>query len=459
VYERLRQVPLFAELSDGDLAELHDACEQVHLAPGEALFAEGTSGDIAYVITEGDLEIIKGSSANEVLLAVRTPGEIIGEMALLEDSPRMASVRARTDATLLAIPKPTFHDLLGSAPAEAMLHTTLGRLRDTETQLRQSERMAQLGTLTAGVAHELNNPAAAVKRAAEQLGAEIATYGSAQAAYRALALDEATRAAADAFINRSRDATSVAEDQDPLERSDRETALEGWLDEHGIAEAWELAPDLVELSADVTTLESLGMADDELRTVLQAAVTAHRANSLVVQIERGSSRLSEIVKVLKSYSYLDQAPIQHIDVASGIDDTLLLLRSNLKDVRVVRDYADDLPTVEAYGSELNQVWTNLIDNAAYALHDANTDDPTVTIRVRPREDKVVVEIEDNGPGIPPEIQDRIFDTFFTTKPPGQGTGLGLDISHKIVLRHQGELTLASEPGRTTFRVALPLTRP
>ena len=196
---------------------------------------------------------------------------------------------------------------------------------------------------------------------------------------------------------------------------------------------------------------------DVVGDVLRACAAASGALGLLHEVEEGASRLSAIVGALKSYSYLDQAPVQEIDVTRGLDDTLLILKTKLNQIKVVREYAEDLPEIEAYGSELNQVWTNLIDNASYALIDGDVADPRIVLRVSAGDSEVVVEVEDNGPGIPDDIQERVFDSFFTTKPPGSGTGLGLNISYTIVAnKHRGELTLESEPGRTTFKVTLPI---
>jgi signal transduction histidine kinase len=213
------------------------------------------------------------------------------------------------------------------------------------------------------------------------------------------------------------------------------------------------------------TTESLAAVADQLDSkrlseVIGLLHVAQDQLSMLHQIEEGSRRMSEIVKALKSYAYLDQAPVQNVDVTAGLEDTLLLLSHKAKGVKVVRDYANGLPTIEALGSELNQVWTNLIDNALYALTDTEVDNPRLSIRTMTIEDGVAVEIEDNGPGIPDEIRQRIFDAFFTTKPPGSGTGLGLDISQNIVLHHHGgKLTVDSEAGRTVFRVELPQRLP
>jgi signal transduction histidine kinase len=240
-----------------------------------------------------------------------------------------------------------------------------------------------------------------------------------------------------------------------LTRSDREFEIEEWLAETGVDAPWELAPSLVDMGFEVERLQT--MRDDfheALPVVLNHLCATYQVYSLLREIGQGAGRISEIVKALKSYAYLDQAPVQPVNIHEGLNDTLVILRHKLKQgVNVRREYADDLPIIQAYGSELNQVWTNLIDNSIDAL-DGNGE---IIIRTRQEEQWIVVEIEDNGPGIPQEIQSRIFDAFFTTKPPGKGTGLGLNISYNIVVyKHQGDLKVVSQPGKTCFEVWLPL---
>ena len=459
--EALRAVPLFADLTDADFDALADGSTLVTLGPGELLFAEGDEGDHAYVITGGEVEIFKTSNRKEVLLAVRGPGNVIGEMALLDAAPRTASVRAKDDVTMLTIGKDALDHLLDTSTtaSRSMFELFLSRWRQNEALLRQSERMAQLGTLTAGMAHELNNPAAAVRRGAGQLRGALAEFADKIAALPAVGVDPASDDRVGSLLEGN---VGEGEPLDALARSDLEEELEDRLDDLGVPEAWKLVPDLVEVGMSVEEVDRIyaDFGEDATGPVLAAAAAAAQAFGLLREVEEGASRLSDIVGALKSYSYLDQAPVQDVRVTKGIDDTLLILKSKLKGIQIERDYADDLPAIEAFGSELNQVWTNLLDNAADALNESETAAPRIAIRAAAAGDSIVVEIEDNGPGIPEEIQHRVFDTFFTTKPPGKGTGLGLDISYSIVTdKHAGDIKLTSEPGKTVFRVELPVSQP
>lgn len=455
VVDALRAVDLFAALDDDDLAALAESAASVTLEPGDALFEEGDAGDTAFVITSGDLEVLKrGPSGNEVLLAVRGEGEMIGEMALIESTPRSATVRARSASTLLQLPKGEFDRRIeGSATAaKALFAALLSRWRETEARLRQSERMAQLGTLSAGIAHEINNPAAAVQRAARDLEDAVGAYA------------EAMRLAAAAGVPDELDAVlrRITRGEPPkrldgLARSDAETTIEEWLEGHGVDEAWTLAGALIEAGVTVEDLESIAEPADALGARVALLARAGTVQGLLYQIGEGSARVFQIVRALKGYSYLDEAPIQDVLVTKGLDDTLLLLRSKLAGLEVVREYQDDLPEIVAHGSELNQVWTNLLDNAIDAVKEAGGS--RIVVRAFVEGDCLIVEVEDDGTGIPDDVLPRVFDTFFTTKEPGRGTGLGLDISYGIVThRHGGEITVhRTGPEGTTFRVRLPLT--
>lgn len=460
MYDFLRQVPFFADLPDDDLERLCQMVEVVRLPAGQELFAEGSPGDRAYIIESGELEVLKMSGNRPVLLAVRRSGDVIGEIALLEDVPRTATVRARVGSVLYAIQQEQFEQLLNASPtaSRVMLNIALARWRNITATLRQSEKMAQLGTLTAGVAHELNNPAAAVKRSVDQLTDALTAQLEAQSKIDSLGLDTAQQEILRRLSEEVRAAAAApAPSMDPLERNDREYELETWLDDRNVPDAWELSPVLVQLGYDEDTLTTLAgpYASEQLPGVIAWLGATYSVYNLLAEISHGAGRISEIVKALKSYSYLDQAPVQAVDIHLGLDNTLLILRHKLAGIKIRRDYAVNLPVIQGYGSELNQVWTNLIDNAIDALE--QTPNPEIVLRTALDGDWITVEIQDNGPGIPSAIQERIFEAFFTTKPPGKGTGLGLEISYNIVVtKHRGNIKVFSKPGFTCFQVTLPL---
>ena len=328
-----------------------------------------------------------------------------------------------------------------------------------EMMLRQSEKLATLGTLAAGVAHELNNPAAATRRAASQLTDAFARL---EAAHLRLGTVQLTAAGQDllrSLEQQGRERAVHPGGLDVLARSDREAAVEEWLEARGIEDPWQLAPSLAGQGLDEPALTRLatGLHEEALDAALSWAASVFSVHTLLHEIGQGSARIAEVVGALKSYSYLGEAPIQTIDIHEGLDNTLVILRNKLKaGITVRREYGADVPPVQAYGSELNQVWTNLLDNAADAMGGRGE----IVIRTRRDAGWAVIEIEDNGPGIPEEIQPRIFDPFFTTKAPGKGTGLGLSTSYAIVTqKHQGELRVASRPGFTRFTVKLPIEQP
>lgn len=330
------------------------------------------------------------------------------------------------------------------------------RQREAERALRQSEKMATLGTLSAGLAHELNNPAAAARRAAEQLDASLAALQKAEGELAAAGLSPDALKFIAGLGAQAREAATRTCGLRAIERSDAEAELEDWLEEHGIEEPWEVAPVLVEASQTVTDLVALRdrVGEANASEVIGWQAHAHRVYRLLEEVRHGSSRISEIVGAMKAYSYLGQAPVQDVDVNDGIRNTLVILRSKLTaGVEVEQSLSPDLPKIEALGGELNQVWTNLIDNAVQAMEGKGR----IRLSTRLEGERVVVEIEDDGPGIPLEHQSRVFDAFFTTKPPGEGTGLGLHTTYNIVVdKHGGAIRVSSEPGRTRFTVEVPL---
>jgi signal transduction histidine kinase len=457
VFDFLKKVPLFADLPDNDLDRLCAVVVEERISADDTLFTEGEIGNRAYVIMDGEVDILKESGGRMVYLATRRVGDVIGEMSLLDQAPRFASGRARTDCRLLSISHKNLEHLLDTSPSAArgMLSTITNRLRSTELVLRQSEKMAQLGTLTAGIAHELNNPASAARRGSEHLSNAIQYFQQTFRKFHEMGFSNQQWEKATELQDYAFQRAKKPVDLDSLGRSDLEEEIENWLDLREIENSWEHSPILANLGYQTRDLEKLEATfpGPKLVVALRWLCTLFTIYSLLEEINQGTTRIGEIVKSLKSYVYLDQAPVQLIDLHEGLDSTLVMLRSKLKGgITVERHYAHDLPKIMAYGSELNQVWTNIIDNAVDAMDGKGV----LTIDTRTSDDWVFVEIADSGPGIPEDVQQYLFSPFFTTKPVGKGTGLGLNISFNIIQKHQGTIDVTSRPGRTCFTVRLPV---
>jgi len=450
----LRKSPLFEGLSDQELKHLVDNAQPISVQAGEALMKQGETGDCAYVVLDGGFEIQKQSGQSLIKIDIRKPGEIIGEMALLSDSPRSATVVATCDSNTLCISQDDFEKLLSTSPTAtlAVLHWVMARLSQNESLLHQQEKMAALGTMSAGLAHELNNPAAAAQRSASMLLGAPAKWLNLT---HQLELEAFEENQSDWLNDFMKEATQRFENPiklGALEKIDLVDQLQEWLESNGIESAWEIGPAMVNFGWDI---ESLGNLQDKtfFNTAVQWLGTGCQIVQQLFEVQNTTARISRIVQAMKSYTYLDQSPLLEVDVHEGLENTLVIMEHKLKQgVTIKRDYAPNLPRIEAYASELNQVWTNIIDNAIDAMKGIGE----ITLRTYEENDQVVVEIIDNGPGIPKEIQSRIYEPFFTTKPPGQGTGLGLHVTHDIVAnRHQGMMQLESKPGETKFKIILP----
>ena len=429
IAERLRGTPLFGGLDDERLTRLIETGEILDLAPGDQLIGEGDVADALYVVLDGEFDVTKRSGRAEIPLARVGPGSLQGEIAALEGGRRLASVRAVTEGEALRIPVDAIRELLNAGPdvALSVIRTAVGRLRSMEATLREREKLAALGTLVAGVAHELNNPAAAAARSARALREAMAI------------LDALPRPASP-----PRPPSDAAPPRSALERAD---LIDAFATQAGGYDA-------------AAALVDAGWRPELLREqppgVIRWLAAEAAVRQLLEELSMAVERISEIVTAIKGYSYLDQAPRQRVDVRIGLEQTLVILRHRIHEagITVVKELADDLPEIEVYGSELNQVWTNLVDNAIDAMDGSGT----LTMRAEraPDGDGVSVSICDTGPGIPPEVRARLFEPFYTTKPPGKGTGLGLHISHNVVARHGGRLEVETSPEGTCFVVVLPV---
>jgi signal transduction histidine kinase len=408
------------------------------------------------VVLEGEIFSQREQGPPNGLTYSARAGDVTGMLPFSRLTTFPLTSRAVTAVTAAFLPSSDFPEMLKRIPelGPRLVNIMSDRIRESTRNDQQRDKMMALGKLSAGLAHELNNPAAAVRNAAVNLQQSVSRARAA-----ALHLDKRAISAEDrVFLARLECDWTAAHPAcalDSLERSDLEEELGEWLEKHRIPDARGIAPALVEAGCDLATLNGLSARfdDDTLGDVVTRLSVSFTVSRLVEQIESGTSRISELVKAIKLYSYMDQALEQEIDVHDGIENTLIMLHYRLKQgVQVVREYDRTAPRICAWASELNQVWTNLIDNAIDAMNGKGQ----LVIRTVNEHGRVMVEVRDSGPGIPPEIRDRIFDPFFTTKPVGEGTGLGLETVYRIVQKHHGTIRVDSEPGRTSFEVRLPI---
>jgi signal transduction histidine kinase len=448
--------PLFAAMPREHIDALLLSGETRTLAPGEVLVEESQLAESAFVISDGDLEILRTVDGQDVPLAIRSAGDLVGEMGVLTGLRRNATIRARTQATVLTIDGESFMAALYATPESmaVVLKLMIARLQATEMELVQHQKMAALGVLAAGLAHELNNPGSAVKRSAAQLRDAVTAWEAAAMRLGKAPLTNNDIAMLEAQRERMVAKSSETAWLDPLDRADREEEIQDWLEAKGLREPWKLAGGLTDAGWDVVELRKVEerFSAGLLPLVVQWTASGQAVMQLLHALAVGSDAISDIVAAVKAYTRLDQAPVQHVDIHEGIDQSLTIMRYKLRSIQVQRDYAADLPHISAYASQLNQVWTNLFDNAADAMKGAGI----LTIRTCLDGQWIVVEVIDTGPGMPDEVRDHAFDPFYTTKPPGEGTGMGLSIVHSIIRKHQGDIRIESHPGRTCFSIRLPL---
>jgi signal transduction histidine kinase len=460
--EELRTIKIFEDLPEDQLAWLAERGSEIRLAPGETVARAGDAADRMFVVLQGELQFRRDGA----YMSTARAGSVSGLLPFSRMTHFTVTLEAVTPARVAWFSSSIFPEMCQRMPPliGRLVALLTDRVREVTRMDEQREKLASLGKLSAGLAHELNNPAAAARRAAAGLADLLATARENNLRLNTYPLTPQQREYIARFeCDTGQRASQAPLSLAPLEQSDREEQLGAWLEAHQVQDAWKLAPVLVECGVDSRELDSLvaQTGTELLSLVLGRTVILLTAAGLVREIEHSTARISDLVKAIKEYSYMDQAPEQEVDIHSGLDNTLTMMGHKIKKagVAVRRDYDRSLPRVCAAGSELNQIWTNLIDNALDAMN-SNGAGGVRQLTVHTARDPmgVLVEIADTGPGIPKEIQSRIFDPFYTTKPVGEGTGLGLDAVSRIVRRHRGDIRLDSQPGDTRFQVRLPLGR-
>src|ERR1700681_3693692 len=450
----LLSVPAFADLPDDQIAWFISQSEEMRLKAGDQYFREGDPADAMFVVLEGQLQA-RGELGGETVVITMKAGDVTGVLPFSRMKQFSVSVRAVTDIRVLRFPAALFPDLIQKMPelTQRLVGLMSDRIRETTRMEQKPDRLVSLGKLSAGLAHELNNPASAAKRATSQLREVLKRIRDASHELGRRDLTAAQKSEIEKL-----ETSFVQRDEVPADRlglSDLEEQIDSLLRSHGQNDLWQMAADLARKNIKPEALESLfaNLDPDTARAALVRIAASVEIADLLKEIESGTSRISDLVRAIKEYTYMDQSPVQNVDIVKSLETTLTILNHKLKQGVVVQRQYEPIPfLVNSFGSELNQVWTNLIDNAIDAMHGKGE------LRVRTYQDDgcVVVEIGDNGPGISPEVEAHIFEPFFTTKGVGQGTGLGLDTVQRIVKKHRGNIQVDSKPGDTRFQVWLPL---
>jgi len=453
----LRNIPILADLPDDELRWLADHSEVLVIEAGEVWVREGEPANWMSIYLEGETDGRRESLGPDAPVYTARAGQITGMLPFSRLTHFTITARAVTRTRIARISKDLFPEMLHRIPAlgPKLVGILSDRVREVTKQDLAREKLASLGKLSAGLAHELNNPAAAASRASSMLRAVVEKRERANAQLDQENISTEARALLRTIESKAVEVQAQVKPKNPLELNDRKEELQSWLESHGVEDGWEVAPVLAEADAKIEHLERLSekYSGPLMGPAIRRIGAMLEISRLLADIEHSTCRISDLVKAIKEYSFMDEAQRQEVDVAKGIESTLTMLSHKLKHgITIVRNYDPNLPRVPSYGSELNQVWTNLIDNAA----DAMKGEGELRIRTMREGDDVLVEFVDNGPGIPAEIQTRIFDPFFTTKPMGEGTGLGLDTVYRIVRNHRGNVTFVSRPGNTCFRVRLPV---
>jgi signal transduction histidine kinase len=452
----LRGLSLFAGLSDTQLGELLEGGDAVRIEPGVKLFTEGEHADYWWVLVDGAIDLSRHVGREDTVVGrMDVPGRWAGGFrAWDERGIYLASGRGVQEGRVLRVPATVLRTLTDAwfPLGGHLINGVYGTARSIEATARQRQSLVTLGTLAAGLAHEINNPAAAATRAADALEAVCQTLIT---SLDRLAQGEISAPQLTALDKLRREIQPAAVGLDPLDIADQENAMATWLGRHGVERDWVIAQPLAAAGVDVAWCERAAavLDEDNLEPGLDWVASTFAATTLLSEVKESTRRISDLVAAVRSYSQMDRASLQPTDVTQGLENTLVMLGHKLRDgIEVVRQYGD-LPRIEAYTGELNQVWTNLIDNAVDAMQGSGT----LRVHTRAEGNEIVVEIADTGEGMPPEVAARAFEAFYTTKDVGKGTGLGLDIAQRIVVeRHNGSIAITSVPGDTILQVRIPV---
>ena len=456
--DELRTVDILEGLPEEQLSWLSAHGEKIDLAPGDRMFERGQPSDFMFIVVRGAIPRYEEIGGQWLVVATTRQGEVTGILPYSRMTHYPGYTVAAEASRVLRINKSDFQEMLSVSQeiGRRLVAVMSDRVRGDVRLEQQGERMAALGRLSAGLAHELNNPAAAVRRADAGLSEQLAKLSPPVLAMMTHGVDETGVKALDQLQRRAGERPLI--DLSPLDRSEREEEITAWLEDHDVADAWDIAGTFVDAGLAIDDLEEFpGQVPPPVAAEALAWVASSlAADRMVAEIASSAARISELVGSIKTYSHMDRSP-EHkpTDVREGLDNTLTMLSHKLKEksVQLARDYQQDLPTIPANAGELNQVWTNLIDNALDAMNDGGH----LRIDVRQQDAWVAVRGIDDGHGISDEVRACIFEPFFTTKAVGEGTGLGLDITMRIVKTHQGHIEVQSKPGRTEMCVRLPVS--